>query len=365
MPERPMKQLVQLIRSEIRKEKPYLVGGFGEKNCKLNQNECPFDLPHEIKSELLRRFEQIQFNRYPASQPFELMSLLEQHHKLPKGSVLVGNGSNDLTQTLALCFVSSGTRVVLPRPMFALYESVVRMHSGEIVPIAPLKSLNFDVDRIVEAASDASVALTVVASPNNPTGLSIPFNAIERLCKNAPGFVVVDEAYHEFCLIQSSISLMDQYPNLIVMRTLSKAFGLAGIRIGYLLGQPQVMAEILKARLPFMVDRFSETTAIELVKRPDLIAERVRVLKQDISDLTEELMAIQGISVLPSTTNFVLFKTDKESEILASKLAHTGVIVRSLSSYPELDGYLRVSTGTASENKVFITALKFALSETT
>ncbi|GMQ82526.1 MAG: histidinol-phosphate transaminase [Rhodothermia bacterium] len=365
MSERPMEQLVQLIRSEIRKEKPYLIGGSDERRCKLNQNECPFDLPHEIKSELLKRFEQIQFNRYPAPQPFELMSVLEQHHRLPEGSVLVGNGSNDLTQTLALCFVSSGTRVVLPRPMFALYESVIRMHSGKVVPIPPLKSLHFDVDRIVETASDASVALTIVASPNNPTGLSVPFEAIERLCKNAPGFVVVDEAYHEFCLNQSSISLLDQYSNLIVMRTLSKAFGLAGIRIGYLLGHPQVMAEILKARLPFMVDRFSETTAIELVKKPDLIAKRVRLLKQGIFDLARELNTIPSVSVLPSTANFVVFKTEMESGNLASKLGHTGVVVRTLSSYPELDGYLRVSTGTESENKAFITALKFALSETT
>jgi len=304
MPVLAMERLVKLIRSEIRSEKPYLVGETGERDCKLNQNECPFDLPHEIKSELLRRFEQIQFNRYPASQPFELMSVLEQHHKLPEGSVLVGNGSNDLTQTLALCFVSTGTQVVLPRPMFALYESVVRMHS------APLKSLDFDIDRIVEAASNPNVALTIIASPNNPTGLSISFNAIERLCKSSPGFVVIDEAYHEFCPNQSSISLLDKYPNLIVMRTFSKAFGLAGIRIGYLLGHSRVMSEILKARLPFMVDRFSEITAIALVKRPDVVADRVQLLKQGTIHLTDELKSQPGVSVLPSTTNFVLFKTE-------------------------------------------------------
>lgn len=360
---RQMEQLVRLIRSEVRMEKPYFVGGSDESNCKLNQNECPFDLPREIKTEILKKFEQIQFNRYPASQPSELISVLAEHHNLPEGSVLVGNGSNDLTQTLALCFISAGTRVVLPRPMFALYESVVRMHGGEVVPIAPLKSLDFDIDGIVESASDSSVVLTVVASPNNPTGLSVPFDAIEHLCEKAPGFVVIDEAYHEFCLDQSSISLMDRYPNLIVMKTLSKAFGLAGIRIGYLLGHPQVMGEILKARLPFMVDRFSEITAIELVKRSDLLAERVRVLKADISDLTQELKAIPGVIVVPSTTNFVLFKTDIAPEQLATILAKRGVIIRTLSSYPELDGYLRVSTGTPSENKAFITALKSALIE--
>jgi histidinol-phosphate aminotransferase len=123
------------------------------------------------------------------------------------------------------------------------------------------------------------------------------------------------------------------------------------------------MGEILRARLPFMVDRFSEITAIELVKRSDLLAERVRVLKADISDLTEELKAIPGVVVVPSTTNFVLFKTDIAPEHLAKILAKRGVIIRTLSSYPELDGYLRVSTGTPSENKAFITALKFALIE--
>ncbi len=363
MPKIPVDQLIQRIRPEIRAEKPYLVGGPDGGYCKLNQNECPFDLPAELKEQILKDFARIPFNRYPTEQPFQLIETLATHHDHSADGILVGNGSNDLTHTLALCFVDSGTKVVLPRPMFALYESVVRMHGGDIVPVGPLPDLHFDVDALIQAASSEEVTLTVVSSPNNPTGLSIPFEALEKLCATASGFVVVDEAYQEFCPQRKATSLLDAYPNLIVLRTLSKAFGLAGLRIGYMLGHASVVSEILKARLPFMIDRLAETAALALIRNSEFLKERVEVLKHGIGSLTSELQSIPGVSVIPSSTNFVLFKTGQKPGVLADRLAETGVVVRNVSGYPELTDYIRVTTGTDVENNEFIAALKRALNE--
>jgi len=353
-----MDHLLGLVRPEIRKEKPYLVGGFDETRCKLNQNECPYDVPAELKQDLLRSFAGVPFNRYPTEQPFELMRRIEARHELREGSVLVGNGSNDLTQTLGLCFVDRGTPVVLPRPMFALFESVVRMHAGRIIAIPPRSDLTFDVDALTGAAARAETALTIVASPNNPTGRAVPFDDLRRLLDRASGFVVVDEAYQEFSDQPSVVSLLASHPNLIVMRTLSKVVGLAGLRLGYLLADPAVISEILKARIPFMVDRMSELTALALLEQPDLIADRISELKKGIDMLADRLRALDGVTVLPTTTNFLLFRTDRESADVVSSLRRRGVVVRSMSGYPELQDYLRVNAGSGDENKAFVAALK-------
>jgi histidinol-phosphate aminotransferase len=168
----------------------------------------------------------------------------------------------------------------------------------------------------------------------------------------------VDEAYQEFSDQPSVVPLLTSHPNLIVMRTLSKVVGLAGLRLGYLLADPAVISEILKARIPFMVDRMSELTALALLDQPDLIADRATELKKGIAVLADRLRALDGVTVLPTTTNFLLFRTDRESEDVASSLRRQGVVVRSMSGYPELQDYLRVNAGSADENKAFVTALK-------
>jgi histidinol-phosphate aminotransferase len=203
------------------------------------------------------------------------------------------------------------------------------------------------------------VNVTVVTTPNNPTGLSVPFDTLEEICKRAKGFVVVDEAYHEFNSEQSVSTLLGKYPNMIMVRTLSKAFGLAGLHVGYMAGEPSIMQELLKARLPFMVDRFAEHVAVELLNRPEMVQRRVQILSDGISDITERLQKMPDVTVVPSQTNFVLFKMDIPADELAAHFTKHDVLVRNMSGYPELDGYLRVTTGTSSENKAFFRALEF------
>jgi histidinol-phosphate aminotransferase len=172
---------------------------------------------------------------------------------------------------------------------------------------------------------------------------------------------VVDEAYVEFTEEESARTVLDDYPNLLLMRTFSKAFGLAGLRLGYLMGHPAVMQELLKARLPFMIDRLAEMTAMALLERPELLRERIALLKQECRSITTALAAMDGVDVVPSQSNFVLFKTPLETKLLLNRLATSGVLVRDMSGYPELQGYLRVNAGTPDENKAFLVALKKTL----
>jgi histidinol-phosphate aminotransferase len=353
-----MTSLLDRIRPEVRRERPYTVPGAVEVENKLNQNECPFDIPAELKREFLSSFAQIPFNRYPDPQPEALVHSLSETLDHPADGILVGNGSNELTHTLGLCLMTEGAGVVLPRPMFALYESVARMYGARIHGIAPREDLSFDVDKILELCTGDDVNVTVVTSPNNPTGLSVPFEQLEQICETAAGFVVVDEAYHEFNTEQSASSLLKKHPNVIIVRTLSKAFGLAGLRIGYLAGDPSVIQELLKARLPFMVDRFSEHVAVEILKRPEMIADRVQTLTTGIRQITEKMQAMADVTVVPSQTNFVLFKMNIPADELAAHFTRHQVLVRNMSGYPELRGYLRVTAGTDSENKAFFRALE-------
>lgn len=349
------------LRPAVRAEKPYLVGSIHEPRVKLNQNESPYDLPEEIKRELVETFLEIPFNRYPGEQPDTLRQALGLHVGYDPDGILVGNGSNELTYTLGLTMIGAGTPVVMPRPMFSLYEKVVRLHEGHLIAVPPRPDLHFDAEALRQAVETHQPALTVLTTPNNPTGLAMPLTEIEPIVQAADGFVVVDEAYVEFTEEESAQTILGRYPNLLLLRTLSKACGLAGMRLGYMMGHPDVIGEIFKARLPFMVDRLAETTALALLRRPGLLRERAALLKESCRALADGLRALDPVTILPSQANFLLFKTPLEPRALMDRLAQSGVLVRDMSGYPELQGYLRVNAGTPDENKAFLLALKEAL----
>lgn len=361
MSKRVPEQLLALIRPAVRAEKPYLVPGARPVSVKLNQNESPFDLPPALKRELLEAFFQIDFNRYPAEQPTRLIQALESHCGVEPGSILVGNGSNELTYTLGMCFVEDGDAVLTPTPMFALYESMVRLHGGTPLQTHCTADFQVDCDDVVATIEREQPKLTILATPNNPTGLAIPKKEIERIVKAADGFVVIDEAYHEFNPEGTALDLLMRHPNVIILRTLSKAFGLAGLRLGYLVARPEVIGEMMKSRLPFMVDRLAEHVGLLLLRHQDLIRDRVDQIKVYTENLRQAMMQRDDIDVLPTDTNFILFRTDRDPAELLQHLADQDVLVRNMGGYPQLQGYLRVTSGTPSENKAFLDALTTVL----
>ncbi len=353
--------VLDLIRPAVRGESEYLVDAPSNPDVKLNQNESPFDLPEDLKEELLDAFAQVEFNRYPTEQPDRLRRALAEHEGVDPERIIVGNGSNEITYTFGLAFLEAGAPVVLPRPMFSLYEKVARLQDADLTSVPPRENLAFDTDGLVEAVRETEARLTVLTTPNNPTGRAMSIEEIERVAAASPGVVVVDEAYVEFNSEPSAVTLIDDYPNVLVLRTLSKAFGLAGVRLGYLIARAPVVTELMKARLPFMVSRFAEKTALTVLQRPELIEERVRQMQVSIAEVTEALRQMDEIDVVPSSANFVIFTTPMSADLLQDRLAERGVLVRNMGGYPELEGYLRVSAGTRAENKAFLTALEETL----
>lgn len=356
-----LESLIDRIRPAVRREHAYIVGAPDDVEVKLNQNESPFDLPSDLKKEIAVAAAKIPFNRYPHEQPHDLRHALAEYNDVAPESIIVGNGSNELTYTFGMALIDPGTPVVLPTPMFSLYEKVVRLADGDLTSVPPRSDLSFDTEAIIEAIQAHDPALTVITSPNNPTGLAMPFSDIERIVQAADGFVVVDEAYVEFNPEGSALRLLREHPNVIVLRTFSKAYGLAGLRLGYMIAHPSVAREIMKARLPFMVDRLAELTALKLMGRPGLLQDRVEQMRTARRDLAKALRAMDGVDVVPSHANFVLFRTDWPASELQAALAERGVVIRDMSGYDALSHYVRVNAGTPGENKAFLVALEDTL----
>ena len=358
-----LEDLLQHIRPAVRARSEYVVDMPDGIDVKLNQNESPFDLPEGLKRELLDAHQQVEMNRYPSEQPKELRHALAEYDGVDPDQILVGNGSNEITYTFGLAFLDPGDPVVLPRPMFSLYEKVMRLQEADLTSVPPQADFRFDADALAAAAAETDAVLTILTTPNNPTGLAMTLDEIEHVVTASSGFVVVDEAYVEFNPAGSAVDLLDRHPNVLILRTLSKGFGLAGARLGYLLAHPAVVHELMKARLPFMVDRFAEQTALAVLRRPDLIEDRVQRIQASIKDLTDALQAMDQVEVVPSEANFVIFTTPVPADTLQDRLADQGVLVRNMGGYPKLEGYLRVSAGTESENNAFLDALETSLTE--
>lgn len=363
---------LDLIRPEVRALRAYRVATDVDEAAKLDQNESPFDLPVERKRALVEAFLATEWNRYPPDRPHALRARLAAHLGWPEEGLLVGRGSNELTHTLAVALVAPGTPVVLPHPMFSLYEAVVRLHGGTVVPVDPEPDFSHDPEAVVAAMQRSGAPLTVVCSPNNPTGHAFSYEALERMADAAPGFLLVDEAYVEFLSGKTALDLLRERPHVLVMRTFSKAMGLAGLRLGYLAAHPEVVAELEKPRLPFLVDRLSEAAGIAALEDAERTAAHAAQLLAERDRLLAALAARDDVEVIPSAANFFIMRTALPPERLRAALLREGVRVRDVSGYRALaggpgpsgrfrTGWVRVSVGTPAENSTFLAALERVL----
>lgn len=328
---------------------------------KLDQNENPFDPPESVKRRVVERALGRSWSRYPDFVPGELLERLARFSGWRRDGVLAGNGSNELIQALLLVTVAPGTRVLVPEPSFALYALLTRLLGGERVP-APLgPQLEYDAAALRRLRLETGAPLTIVCSPNNPTGGTLATEAIAGLCDDADGLVVVDEAYHEFARA-SAVPLLRDHPNLVVLRTFSKAMALAGLRVGYLLAAPELVREIDKARLPYNLNFLSQAAALAALDEAEALQATVERLIGLRERLFVELGRIPGVRPYPSQANFILFELERADPRRVFEAVHArGVLVRDVSGYPRLQRCLRVSVGSDSENEAFLAALRQAL----
>jgi histidinol-phosphate aminotransferase len=322
---------------------------------KLNQNESPFDTPDEIKTKILDTVRNEAWSRYPEPMPTDLVDAVARYVGVSSDRILVANGSNSIVQHILNAVVTTGVRVSIPSPSFSLYGQFTEMLGGvpEYVPLNP--NFQYDVDALIQSAS-SGVSMVIVCSPNNPTGCDLSNPDLTRLLESTDAIVVVDEAYAEFN-DHTAINLLDAYPNLIVLKTLSKAIGAAAIRIGSLIASPELVAQIQKVKLPFDINLFSRLAAIELLSHTDLIEQNVGYITDERDRVFDTLKAISDVTPYVSKANLILFEVD-HPKMVFEQLAEKGVLIRNVSGYPLLSRGLRVSIGTHEENDAFLNALK-------
>jgi histidinol-phosphate aminotransferase len=328
---------------------------------KVNQNESPWDWPEALKEEAGRVALETSFHRYPPFDEERLTGALEARWRLPSGSVLVGNGSNEVLQALFLSALGSGRTVLLPRPSFGLYRQMAMLASARAVEVDLAGGLSYDADAFLEAVRRERPELVLLCCPNNPTGAVFPRERLAELIEAAPGLVAVDEAYAEFS-DWTSTDLLPEQRRLVVLRTFSKAWGGASLRLGYALAAPPTALQIRKALLPYNVSALSAALGTLALENAGLFEERVRLLRRERGSLFDALSGVEGLEPLPSEANFLLvrFKRRGAREVYEALKAH-GVLVRDVSGMPGLQGCLRLSVGSPEENARVVEALREVL----
>ena len=346
-----------LVKPSVRSLTAYALSSPASRR-KLNQNESPFDFPPELKQEVLNEVAKQPWQRYPEFVPRSLQEALAAHYGWVQDGLLVGNGSNELIQATLAVTLGQGDVLLAPSPTFALYRQLTGVCGGRYVPVPLGPRFAFDIDRLIDTAQRERARVIVLNSPNNPTGSALPEDAVERLLEHTPSLIVCDEAYQEFGG-PTAIPLLARSSRLIVLRTFSKAFGLAGLRFGLGLAHPEMVAEIAKGKLPYNVNVVTLAAAGIALRHSAELTSRVRSVVEARDRFVDRLRRIAGVAVYPSAANFVLIQceTRPAREVFDRLLGEYGILVRDVSRSPELDQCLRISIGTADDMEAVCDAL--------
>jgi histidinol-phosphate aminotransferase len=348
------------VKARVLKVPAYTLHAY-EAEVKLNQNENPYDFPADLKEETFRRFRERSWSRYPDFVPDSLRLRLAEFAGWQKDGVLVGNGSNELLQSTLMVLIKSRTRVAIPFPTFTVYRLIANVLEAGIVDIPLNADMTYDVDGLISKSQESGAGVLIINNPNNPTGSVLENDGLERILKQFQGYVLLDEAYYEFWG-KTALDLLKDYPKLIITRTFSKAMGMAGLRVGYLLAHPDLAAQISKAKLPYNVNQFSLTAAEVALENIGRFRPPIEAVLRERERLGDELGRMPGIKVYPTRSNFFLIEVPVAPQLVFKDLYDRGILVRDVSSYPMLSKCLRISVGTPDENNRLLSALHASLS---
>ena len=347
----------KLIRPEILALKAYHVAD-SDGMVKLDAMENPYPLPAAMRRELGEYLSRVDLNRYPDPTGRKLRELLARKMQVPAGmEILLGNGSDDLIQIVTFAMARPGAAVMFPAPTFVMYAMDATLSGMKPLRYALREDFTLDRDAFVARVKAEQPALIFIAYPNNPTGILYPEEDIAAVLRAAQGLVVLDEAYHVFAQ-KSFMPRLGEFPNLAVMRTVSK-LGLAGIRLGYLVGRPEWIGEFNKVRQAYNVNVLTQAAATFVLERLEVLEEQAAKIRADRAGLGQALAALPGVTVFPSEANFFLIRV-ADADRTYQGLKQQNVLVRNLN--PGIRNCLRVTVGTPDENRILITALREALS---
>ncbi len=345
-----------LVRPEILALKAYPVAP-SDGMVKLDAMENPYPLPEDVRRELAAVLARVDLNRYPTPSPQKLREAIARRLNVPAGmEVLLGNGSDELISILITALARPGAALMYPSPTFVMYSMGATLSGMRALPVPLREDFSLDADAFIARMRAEKPALVFIAYPNNPTGVLYPEDDVIRILKAASGLVVIDEAYHVFAG-KSFMPRLAEFDNLVVIRTVSK-LGLAGIRLGYLVGRPEWVAELDKVRPPYNVSVLTQAAALFMLERLEVLEAQAARIRSDRTRLGESLKALKGVTVFPSEANFFLIR-EPDAERAYQALKQQNVLVRNLN--PGIRNCLRVTVGTPEENRILLSALKESL----
>ena len=324
---------------------------------KLDAMENPYPLPESLRKELAAALARVEVNRYPTPSPQKLRDAIARRMNVPAGmEVLLGNGSDELIAILITALARPGATLMFPSPTFVMYSMGATFSGMRAVPVPLREDFSLDADAFIARMQAEMPALVFIAYPNNPTGVLYPEADVVKIIKACTGLVVLDEAYHVFAG-KTFIGRIAEFPNLVVIRTVSK-LGLAGIRLGYLVGRPEWVAQLDKVRPPYNVSVLTQAAALFMLERLNVLEEQAARIRSERRNLGESLRALKGVTVFPSEANFFLIRVP-DADRAYQALKQQNVLVRNLN--PGIRNCLRVTVGTPDENRILVTALREAL----
>lgn len=348
---------VPVFRPEVEAARAYGIVK-SESGIKLDQNESPWDLPVSLKVAITEKLIKTDFNRYPLEDVIEFKKQLARLNGVFADQVVMSNGSNVLIQALTL-LIKPKSKVLIMEPTFPVYRMQAELMGHKVVSVPLCGEFRLQLDLILAAIKKENPALIFIANPNAPTGNLFARERLYKITKAASCPVVIDEAYYPFSG-ETLVEWLSEFPHLVILRTLSKAWGLAGVRVGYAMGDADVMFQLGKVLMPFCLSRLAIAVASEVLNHPEIVAENVRRIVAERARVFESLQKIEAITPLPTDSNYVTFRSPN-STWLFRELKKRGVIVRDVADGDRLQNSLRVTIGTAEENTAFLRALRDVL----
>jgi histidinol-phosphate aminotransferase len=353
--------ITRVVREDIRALAGYHVPD-SSGMIKLDAMENPYELPAEVRAEIGAIAANASLNRYPDADARELKARLRQAMAVPAGmDLLLGNGSDEIIQLLAQACARPGAVMLGVEPSFVMFSMIAKVCGLRFVGVPLASDFGLDADAVLSAMEQHRPAVSFFAYPNNPTGNLFDASALERIVRNASGLVIIDEAYHPFART-SFMARLPEFPNLLVMRTLSK-LGLAGLRLGLIAGRPEWLAELDKVRLPYNLSVLTQRVAVHMLNRAGILDAQAEAIRAERARLSEAMSSLKGIQTYPSDANFVLFRV-RGAERVFEALKRRRILIKKLTgSHPVLSDCLRVTVGTPDENQAFLRALSASLQE--
>jgi histidinol-phosphate aminotransferase len=322
----------------------------------LASNENPHSLPSEVVHKLAELLPHFRFNRYPDPTANDLRKLIAEANGLETENVLVGNGGDEIIFNLLLAWGGQGRTLLDMPPTFAMYGIDAQATGTKVVQVPRLGDFSIDTEAVLARVAQGDIDIVIVANPNNPTGNLTDESFLIDLLNATDAIVMVDEAYFEFSR-HTMRPHMSRHKNLVILRTFSKAFSLAGLRVGYLLGDAEVISEFMKVRQPYSVDAFAQWVAATVFRDRMVFEATIREIVRGRDQLLHGLSMHPEIEAFDSEANYVLFRVEHAGALWRDLLHGHSILVRDFSRSPGLENCLRVTVGTDEENKRFLAAI--------